>query len=97
MTHPLAPFAVAAPACSTGATTEAKDVVKRNQYSHTGTEACRFFPLSHEPNGRTGPEAFALINEIADNAAGIEFVFKQLSVENAMRDLATTLRWGFAR
>ena len=56
-----------------------------------------FVPLSHETYGRAGPEAFALLNEIAEYAAGIGSVSKKLFMENAMRDLSTTLCGGVAR
>ena len=40
---PLAASAVAAAAWTTGATAEAKDALKRNKYSRTGTGACRLY------------------------------------------------------
>ena len=43
VTHPLAASAVAAAAWTTGATAEAKDALKRNKYSRTGTGACRLY------------------------------------------------------
>ena len=61
------------------------------QCSRTGAGACCFVPLS-----RAGLEAFAL-NEIAEYAAGIGSDSKKLFVENAMRDLTTTLCRGAAR
>ena len=64
--HPLAASAVAAAALTTGATTEAKDLLKRNKHSRTGAGACRFVPLSVDTYGRAGLEAFALLNEIAE-------------------------------
>ena len=70
-THPPAASAVPEAAWTRGATAEAKDALKRNQYRRTGTGACSFLPFSHETYGRTGPDAFALLNEIADYAAGI--------------------------
>ena len=97
VTHPLAASDVAAAARTTGATAEAKDALKRNKYSRTGTGACSFVPLSHETYGRAGPEAFALLNEIAEYAAGIGSGSKKLFTENAMRDLSTTLCRGVAR
>ena len=96
-THPLAASAVAAVAWTTGATVEAKDALKRHKYSRTGTGACRFVQLSHETYGRAGLEAFALLIEIAEYAAGIGSVCKKLFMENAMRDLSTTLCRGIAR
>ena len=69
VTHPLSASAVAAAAWTTGATTEAKDALKRNKHSRTGTGACRSVPLSHETHGRAGPEAFVLLTEIAEYAA----------------------------
>ena len=97
VTHPLAASAVAAAAWTTGASAEDKDALKRNAYSRTGTGFCRFVPLTHEAYGRAGPEAFALLNEIAEYAAGIGSVSKKLFMENAMRDLSTTLCRGVAR
>ena len=82
---------------TTAATAEAQDALKRNKYSRTGTGAYRFVPLSHETYGRAGPEAVALLNEIAENAAGIGSVSKKLFIENAMRGLSTTLCRGVAR
>ena len=75
----------------TGATAEAKDALKWNKYSRTGTGACRFVPLSHETYDRAGREAFALLNEIAENAAGVGSVSRELFMENAMQDVSTTL------
>ena len=68
-----------------------KDSLKRDKYSQTGTGACRLVPLSHETFGRAGPAAFALLNEIAEFAAGSGVVSKRLLLENVMRDLTTTL------
>ena len=96
MTHPLAASVVAAAAWTTGATAEAKDALERNKYSRTGTGACRLVPLRHETYNRAGPEAFALLNEIAEYAAGIGSVSKKLFMENSMRDLSTTLCRGVA-
>ena len=67
------------------------------KYSRTGTGARRFVPLSHETYGRAGPEAFALLNEIAEYAARIGSVSKKLFMENAMWDVSTTLCRGVAR
>ena len=71
VTHPLAAAAFAAPAWTSGAAAEAKDALKRNQYSRTSAGARRFVPLSHETCGHACPEAFALLNEIVEYAAGI--------------------------
>ena len=65
--------------------------LNRDKYSRTGTGACRFVPLSHETFGRAGPAAFALLNEIAECAVSSGVVSKRISLENAMRDLSTTL------
>ena len=62
-----------------------------------GTGACRFIPLSHEKFGRAGPGAFALLNESAEFAASSGVVSKRIFLENAMRDLSTTLCRGIAR
>ena len=97
VTHPLAASAVAAAAWTTGATAEGKDALKRNKYSRTGTGSCSSVPLRHETYGRAGPEAFALLNEIAEYAAGVGSVSKKLFTENVMRDLSTTHPRGFAR
>ena len=66
MTHPLAASAVKAATRDTGATAKAKDMLKQDKYSRTGTGACRFFPLSHETLGRAEPAAFALVNEVSE-------------------------------
>ena len=71
--------------------------LKQDKYSRTGTCACRFVPLSHETFGRAGPVAFALLNEIAEFAANSEVASKRLFLENAMRDLSTTLCPGITR
>ena len=84
MTHPLASSAVA---WGTGVSTEAKDALKRDKYGRTDTGACRFVPLSHETYGRAGPPAFALLHELAEFAASIGAVSKNIFMENAMRDL----------
>ena len=59
--------------------------------------ACRFVPLSHETYGRAGPPAFALLYDLAEFAASTGAVSKKAFVENAMRDLSTTLCRGIAR
>ena len=92
VTHPLASSAVVTAAWGTGASAEAKDAVKRDKYSRTGTGACRFVPLSHETYGRAGPPAFALLHELAEFAASTGVVSKKILMENAMRDLPTTCR-----
>ena len=66
VTHPLAGSAVAAAGLTTGATVEAKNTLKQNKTSRTGTGACRCVPLSHDTYGRARPEAFALPNEVAE-------------------------------
>ena len=68
-----------------------KERTRRDKYSRTGTGACRFVPLSHETVGRARPAAFALLNEIAEFAAGSGVVSTKKILENAMRDLTTTL------
>ena len=97
VTHPLAASAVKAAARDTGATARGKDSLKRDKYSRTGTGACQFVPLSHETFGRAGAAAFALLNEIAEFAAGFGVVSKRLFLENAMRDLSTTPCRGITR
>ena len=77
VTHPLASFAVAVAAWGTGVSSEAKDALKRDKYSHTCTVACRFVPLSHETYGRAGPPACALLHELAEFAASIGAVSKK--------------------
>ena len=96
--YPLAASAVAA-ACTKWATAEASDALKRNnlKYGRTGTGACSSVPLRHETYSRAGPEAFALLNEIAECAAGIGSVSKKLFMEDAIRYLSTTLCRGVAR
>ena len=97
VTHPLAAFAVKAAARDTDATAKGKDSLKRDKFSRTGTGAYRFVPLSHETFGHAGPAAFALLNESAEFAAGSGVVSKQILLENAMRDLSTTLCRGITR
>ena len=46
---------------------------------------------SHETYGHADPEAFALLNEIAQYAAVVGSVSKKLFMVNAMRDLSTDL------
>ena len=53
--------------------------------------------LPGETYGRAGPEAFALLNEIAEYAAGIGSVSKKLFMENVMQYLSPTLCRGVAR
>ena len=95
LTHSLASSAVAAAACGTGVLAEA--TLKRDKYGRTGTGACCFVPLSHETYGRAGLPAFALLHELADFAASTAAVSKKIFMENAMRDLSTTLCRGIAR
>ena len=97
VTHPLAVSAVKDAARDTGATAKGKDSLKRDKYSRTGMGACRLVPLSHETFGRAGPAAFALLNEIAEFAASSGVVSKRIFLENAMRDLSTTLCRGITR
>ena len=92
VTHPLAASAVAAAAWTTGETTEAKHALKQDGYSHIGTGACRFVQVlvCCETYGRAGPDALALLDEIAEYAecaAGIGAVTKTLLMHNEMRDL----------
>ena len=75
----------------TGVSAEAKGALKQDQYDCTGTGACRFVHLSHEMYGRAGPPAFTLLHELAEFAASTGAVFKKIFMENAMRDLSTTL------
>ena len=95
--HPLAFSAVAAAAWGTGVPAEAKDALKRDKCGRTGTGACRFVPLSHETYGRADPLAFAPLRELAEFAALTGAVSKKIFMENAMRDLSTTLCRGIAR
>ena len=97
VTHPLASSAVAAVAWGTGVSAEAKDALKWDKYSRTGTCACRFVPLSHETYGRACPPAFALLHELAEFSASTGAVSKKIIMENAMRDLSATLCRGIAR
>ena len=91
VTHPLASSAVATAAWGTGVCAEAKNALRRDKYGRTGTGACRFVPLSHETYGRAGPPAFAFLHELAEFAASTGEVSKKIFMENAMRDLSTTL------
>ena len=97
VTHPLASSAVAAAAWGTGVSAEAKDALKRDQYGRTDKGACRFFPLFHETYGLAGPPAFVLPHELAEFAASTGAVSKKVFMENAMRNLSTTLYLGIAR
>ena len=97
VTHPHASSAVAAAAWGTRVSAKVKDALKRDKYGRTGTGACRFVPLSHETYGRAGPPAFALLHELAEFAASTGAVSKNIFMENAMRDLSTTLCRGIAR
>ena len=97
VTHPLAASAVRAAARDTGATAKGKNSLKRDKYSRTGMGACRFVPLRHEKFGRAGPAALALRNEIAEFAGDFGAVSKRVLLENAMRDLSTTLCRGIMR
>ena len=97
VTHPLASSAVAAAAWGTGVSAEGRHALKRDMYGRTCTGACRFVPLSHETYGRAGPPAFALLHEVAEFAASTGAVSKKIFIENAMRDLSTTLCRGIAR
>ena len=72
-------------------------VLKRDKYGRTGTDACRFVPLSHETYGRAGPPALALLHELAEFAASTGAVSKKIFMENTMRDRSTTLCCGIAR
>ena len=76
---------------TTSATAKGKDLLKRDKYRQTGTGACRFVPLSHETFGRAGPADCALLNDIAEFASSSGVVSKRIVLENAMRDLSTTL------
>ena len=96
MTHPHASSALAAAAWETGVSAEAKDALKRDKYGRTGTGACRFVPLSQEAYGRAGPPAFTLLHELAEFAASTGEVSKKTFMENAMRDLSTTVCRGIA-
>ena len=95
--QPLAASTVKSAARDTGAAAMGKDSLKRDKYSRTGTGACRFVPLSHEMFGRAGRAAFALLNGIAGFAASSGVVSKRTFLENAMRNLSTTLCRGITR
>ena len=94
MTHPLAASAVQAAARNTGAAAKGKDSLKRDRYSRIGTGPCLLGPLSHETFGRPGPAAFGLSIKTAEFAASSGVVCKRKFLENAMRNLSTTLRRG---
>ena len=96
MTQPLASSAVAAAAWGTRVSAEANDALKQDKYGRTGTGACYFVPLSHETHGRAGPPSFALLHELAEFAASTGAVSKKVFMEDAMRDLSTTLCRGIA-
>ena len=97
MTHPVAASAVKAAARDTGAPVKGQGSLKRDNYSRTGTGACRFVPLSHETFGNAGPAAFALLNDIVKFGASSGVVYTRPVLENAMRDLSTSLCPGSTR
>ena len=73
------------------ATAKGKDSLKRDKYSRTGMDACRFVPLSHETFGHAGPVAFDLLNEIAEFPAGSGVVSKTV-VTKELKGEATQRR-----
>ena len=93
VTHPLASsrYAIAAAAWGAGVSAKAKEALKRDKYSRTGTGTCHFVPLSHATHGPAGPPAFALLHEIAEFAALTGPVSLKIFMENAMHALSTTL------
>ena len=95
--HPLASSVVAAAAWGTGVFAEATDALKRDKYGRTGTGACCRGPLSHETYCRAGPAAFALLHELADFTALTGAVSQNILMQNAMRELSTTLCRGVER
>lgn len=97
VTHPLADSNVRAAALSDGAAAAAADQRKRDKYGRAGTGAFTLIPLCHETYGRVGPAAFAFLNRLADVAAGSGAASRRLFLENAMRDLSTTLCRAVAR
>ena len=97
VTHPLAASNIAAAAKTDGAAATAADARKRDKYGRTGTGACSFVPLSHETFGRVGPAAFAFLARVAKVAAGTGAAGQRLFLENAMRDISTTLCRAVAR
>ena len=97
VTHPLAASTAKAAARDRGVTAKGKHSLKRDKYSRTGTGACRFVALSHETFGRAGPATVALFNEIVEFLASSGVVSQTIFLENAMRDLSTTLCRGITR
>ena len=67
------------------------------KYGRTGVGACGFAPLAHETYGRVGPAVFAFLNRIADAAASSGAASRHVFLENAMRDISTTMCRAVAR
>ena len=59
--------------------------------------ARRFVPLSHEMFGCAGPAGFALLNDVPEFAESSGVVSNSIFLENAMRDMSTTLCRGIRR
>ena len=82
---------------------EVRDALRRNTDSVQNTAAPALVPavlvrLRYETYGRASAKAFALLNDIAKYAAGIESVSMKLCMEDVMCDLSPgTLCWGAAR
>ena len=100
MTHVLVASTVKAAARDTGAIAKGKDSLERDKNCRIGTGTCWFGTSSHETFGHAGPAALALLNDTAEFkaiAAGSGVVSKRIFLENAMRDLSTTLCRGITR
>jgi hypothetical protein len=97
VSHPLAGSNVRSAATCDGAAAAQSDQRKRDKYGRAGSGAFTLVPLSHETYGRIGPAAFAFLNRLADLAAGSGTASRRLFLENAMRDLSTTLCRAVAR
>lgn len=74
-----------------GAPAEAADRRKSEKCGGAGAGTFTLVSLSHETNGRVGPAAFAFLNRLAAVSAGSGAMSQRRFLENAMRDISTTL------
>ena len=88
---------VTAAAREEGATAARAEREKRTKYSKAELGVNEFVPLSHETYGRVAPATFAFLHRIAEQAASAGAVDKRTFLENAMRELSTTMCRALAR
>ena len=69
----------------------------RDKCSHKGTGTCSFMRLPRDTFGQVGPVAFAFLARVAKVAAGTGAAGRCIVLENAMRDISTTLCRAVAR